>query len=430
MQPFVNVYTKFARKDGRTVWMHMDQWEGQDWKRSPGNLYGDPVQVTFDPKSTAPIALVADKVIPPIQLPAETDQVKRFKMQSRILSEWWGHPIYLGATVLLPRDYAKESTTRYPAVYFQGHFSTAAPGGFGRAGEFDKYWMADGTPQMIYITLQHPSPYYDDSYGVNSENNGPFGDAIIKELIPEIESRFRVVREPWGRLLSGGSTGGWIALAHQIFYPDFYGGTFSLCPDSVDFRAHQIVNIYDDANAYFLEKGWTSIERPNQRRPDGIDSVDDEGRELVRAGRWRQVAIGRAVGHLGSHLQPGRARRVSKTVVGQTDRRHRQDGRGGLEEVRPPPHSRNHLADARSEGGAQAPRLHGRYGLVLLEQRTRADERLLQEGVEPDVQRGNRLRASRSALLGSARARAARKDRSLCRKTPLDHAIARACVGV
>ncbi len=286
VQPFVNVYTKFARKDGHTVWMHMDQWEGQDWKRSPGNLYGDPVQVTFDPKSTAPITLVADKVIPPIQLPADTDQVKRFKMQSRILSEWWGHPIHIGATVLLPRDYAKQEGTRYPAVYFQGHFSTAAPGGFGRGGEFDKYWMADGTPQMIYITLQHPSPYYDDSYGVNSENNGPFGDAIIKELIPEIESRFRVVREPWGRLLSGGSTGGWIALAHQILYPDFYGGTFSLCPDSVDFRAHQIVNIYDDANAYFLEKGWTKIERPNQRRPDGSvqSTMKDEN--------WYELVVG------------------------------------------------------------------------------------------------------------------------------------------
>ena len=51
MQPFVNVYTRFPRADGKTVWLHMDQWEGQNWKRSPGNIYGEPVQVTFDPKS-------------------------------------------------------------------------------------------------------------------------------------------------------------------------------------------------------------------------------------------------------------------------------------------------------------------------------------------------------------------------------------------
>ena len=94
MQPFVNVYTKFARADGHTVWLHMDQWEGQNWKTSPGNLFGDPVQVTFDPASTTPIRLIADKVIPPIQVPADTEQVKRIKIQSQILTKWWGHPIY------------------------------------------------------------------------------------------------------------------------------------------------------------------------------------------------------------------------------------------------------------------------------------------------------------------------------------------------
>ncbi|HUF24666.1 MAG TPA: alpha/beta hydrolase-fold protein [Vicinamibacterales bacterium] len=286
VQPFVNVYTKFVRKDGHTVWMHMDQWEGQDWKRSPGNLYGEPVKITFDPQSTTPIRLVADKVIPPIEPPADTAQVKRFRIQSRILSEWWGHPIYIGATVLLPRDYEKDPATRYPAVYIQGHFSTGAPAGFGRGGDFDTYWMADGTPRMIYITLQHPSPYYDDSYGVNSENNGPYGDAIVQELIPEIESRFRVEREPWARILSGGSTGGWIALAHQIFYPDFYGGTFSLCPDGVDFRAHQIVNIYEDTNAYVLDRGWMQLERPNQRRPDG--SIQS----MMKDENWYELVVG------------------------------------------------------------------------------------------------------------------------------------------
>ncbi|MDQ3069655.1 MAG: alpha/beta hydrolase-fold protein [Acidobacteriota bacterium] len=286
VQPFVNVYTKFPRKDGHTVWMHMDQWEGQDWKRSPGNLFGDPVKVRFDPKSTDPIRLVADKIIPPIALPADTAQVKRFRIQSRILSEWWGHPIYVGATVLLPRDYDTQPEARYPAVYFQGHFSTAAPGGFGRGGEFDKYWMAGTTPQMLYITLQHPSPYYDDSYAVNSENNGPYGDAIIQELIPEIESRFRAVREPWGRILSGGSTGGWIALAHQILYPDFYGGTFSLCPDGVDFRYHQIVDIYKDPNAYFVEQGWMKLDRPNQRRPDG------NVQSMMKDENWYELVVG------------------------------------------------------------------------------------------------------------------------------------------
>ena len=278
VQPFVNVYTRFPRSDGHTVWLHMDQWEGQNWKRSPGNLYGDPVKVRIDPGSSTPLRLVADKVIPPIVPPADTDMVKRIRIQSQVLTKWWGQPIFLGATILLPKDYEKHPGVHYPVNYIQGHFSLRPPGGFGSGGDFDRMWMAENTPRFIYVTLQHPSPYYDDSYGVNSENNGPYGEAIMQELLPAIETRFRVIRQPWARMLSGGSTGGWIALAHQIFYPDFYGGTFASCPDSVDFSYHQIVNVYKDANAYFVDDGWIKIDRPNQRKPDGniVSMMKDE----------------------------------------------------------------------------------------------------------------------------------------------------------
>jgi len=284
VQPFVNVYTRFPRADGHTVWMHMDQWEGQNWKRSPGNLYGEPVKMTIDPASPAVIKLVADKVIPPITPPADTAMVKRIKIQSQILTKWWGHPIFLGAAILLPKDYDRHPDVRYPINYIQGHFSLGAPGGFGRGGDFDRLGLADDTPRFIYATLQHPSPYYDDSYAVNSENNGPYGDAIMQELLPAIETQFRVIRQPWARMLSGGSTGGWIAAAHQIFYPDFYGGSFASCPDSVDFNYHQIVNIYKDPNAYYIDHGWLKVDRPSQRRPDGtvVLTMKDENRyELV-----------------------------------------------------------------------------------------------------------------------------------------------------
>jgi hypothetical protein len=168
--------------------------------------------------------------------------------------------------------------------YEHGHFSLRAPGGFGSGGPFDAWWLAADTARMIYVTLQHPSPYYDDSYGVNSANNGPYGDAIMQELLPAVEERFRIIREPWARMLSGGSTGGWIAAAHQVFYPDFYGGAFASCPDAVDFRYHQIVNIYEDANAYFVDKGWLLVDRPNQQQADGNiqSTMKDENRyELV-----------------------------------------------------------------------------------------------------------------------------------------------------
>src|SRR5215208_959356 len=111
---FANVYTRFPRADGKTVWLHQDQWEGQNWKRSPGNLFGDPVKVKFNPKSTDPVRLVANRVIPPIEPPADTELVKRIRIQSAILTRWWGHPMSLGATVLLPKDYDKHPDVRYP----------------------------------------------------------------------------------------------------------------------------------------------------------------------------------------------------------------------------------------------------------------------------------------------------------------------------
>jgi hypothetical protein len=300
VQPFVNVYTKFARADGKTVWLHMDQWEGQNWKRSPGNLYGDPVKVTFDPRSPTRIRLVADKVIPPLTPPADNEYVRRIKLKSEILSRWWGQPIYFGATVLLPKDYDKHPDVKYPVVYSHGHFSLGAPGGFrppggaapagGRGGQgsgFADYWLADGTPRVILVTLQHPSPYYDDSYGVNSQNNGPYGDAIMQELLPAVETRFRVKRETWARLLTGGSTGGWISLAHQVLYPDSYGGVWSLCPDAVDFRYHQIVNVYADSNAYWLnDNGWMKVDRPTRRRPDGNIMA------MMKDENWFELAVG------------------------------------------------------------------------------------------------------------------------------------------
>lgn len=287
MEAFVNVYTEFHRADGHTVWMHMDQWEGQDWKRSPGNLYGAPVRVSFDPRSSAPIRLVADRVIPPIAEPADNQYVKHIRIESRILTQWWGHPIYLGATVLLPRGYDTHPTVKYPIVYDEGHFSLRPPGGGANAA-----WLADSTPRVLLVTLQHPSPFYDDSYDVNSANEGPYDDAIMQELIPEVERRFRVIGQPWARLLTGGSTGGWISLAQQVFHPDFYGGTWSLCPDAVDFRYHQIVDIYADTNAYWVNHGWMRVERPDVRRPDG--NVET----MMKDENWYELAVG-------DHLRSG-----------------------------------------------------------------------------------------------------------------------------
>lgn len=131
------------------------------------------------------------------------------------------------------------------------------------------FWLSDDAPRVLAVTFRDANPFYDTSYEINSANMGPSGDATVRELIPYIEQRFRAIGEPWARLLAGGSTGGWEALALQVFYPDEFAGTWAWCPDPVDFHYYQIVNVYQDDNAYFTEYEWHRVERPNARRSDG-----------------------------------------------------------------------------------------------------------------------------------------------------------------
>jgi hypothetical protein len=288
VQGMLNIYTTFNRADGHAVKMHMDQWEGQHFYTSPGNLYSEPIQMHLDPAAGGTIKLTLDHVIPPINVPADTEWVKHVKFQSPVLSKFWGQPIYIGATILLPKDYDRNKGVYYPVNYEQGHFSIGAPGGFAptvpappasaaqvpdrarQRGEFSTAWQADNFPRMLFVTFQHPTPYYDDSYAVDSPNVGPYGQAITQELIPYIESHFRAIPKPYARFLSGGSTGGWEALALQFFYPDYFGSTYAYCPDPVDFHFFQIVNIYDWSSAWSRKQGFRDTPLPGDRDINGV----------------------------------------------------------------------------------------------------------------------------------------------------------------
>ena len=280
VQALLNVYTRFNRADGHVIWAHNDQWEGQQFNHSPGNLFSEVQKAHLDPAAGYSLKLTLTGVIPPIAVPQDTQWVKRVKFESKLVSRFWGQPMYLGATVLLPKGYDAHPDVRYPVVYYQGHFGLGAPLGF-RAeetapgqttarGSFYQKWISEDYPRFIVVEFQHPTPYFDDSYAVNSANNGPYGDAIMTELIPYLEEHFRIIRKPYARLLTGGSTGGWESLALQVLHPDFFGGTWTLFPDPVDFRRYQLINIYSDDNA-FQAPGheWMIPERPMMRSVEG-----------------------------------------------------------------------------------------------------------------------------------------------------------------
>jgi len=383
VQAVFNVYTTFERADGSTIKAHMDRWEGQQWNRSPGNVVSQVESLRVDPGEDRLLRVTLDRVLPPLEPPEDTEYVKHIRFKSEILSRWWGHDMELGAVVVLPGGFDEHPEARYPVVYWHGHFPSTfrgfreTPPEDGLSGaerdraesqyRFFQEWTSGDLGRFLMVFLQHPTPFYDDSYAVNSANNGPYGDALTQELMPLVESRFRAIGEPWARTLSGGSTGGWESLAWQIFYPDMFNGTWTFCPDPVDFRYFQLVNIYDDANAFYPGDGsspWKKTPvRPWMRGVDDqvyMDQRDASHLEEVLGTR------GRSGDQMDIFIRPRRRRRLPGPALRQMDGRDPAGRRGVLEgTLRPPLHPSAGLEDPRPGAGGQDPRLHGHYGYLF-----------------------------------------------------------------
>ena len=311
VQAFIQKYETFNRADGHTIKLPMDQGEGRQWARAPKNIYSTPQKINWE-KGQA-IKLNIDQINPPVVEPEDTKYIKHIKIKSEKLSEFWGRDMYLGAHVLLPEGFEDNPNEYYPLMIYHGHFPSDF-GGFRKvppdpelgeddysarfgiygyaklqqqeAYDFYQKWISPDFKRFIVIEIQHANPFYDDSYAVNSQNLGPYGDAITYELIPHIEKEFRGIGEGWARFLYGGSTGGWEALAVQIFYPDEYNGCFAACPDPIDFRAYTTVDIYQDENAYYQKGEFKKTLRPGHR--NYLGHVD----AMVKDMNHRELAIG------------------------------------------------------------------------------------------------------------------------------------------
>ncbi len=312
VQVLLHKYETFKLKNGKVVKLPMDRGEGQHWNLAPGNIYSKPIKIHFDPKNTEVVQLTIDQIIPPIIEPTDSKYIKHIKIQSKLLTEFWGRPMYLGAHILLPEGFDTHQNVKYPLAIYHGHFpsdisgfSTTPPNpnlipdtsarfnitGYNKiqeeeAYQFYKQWTGPNFPRVLAIEIQHATPYYDDSYAVNSANMGPYGDAITYELIPEIEKQFRGIGQGWARFTYGGSTGGWEALAVQVFYPNEYNGAYAACPDPIDFNHYTTINIYKDENAYYAKSDFKDLARPSHRNYLGHVS------STIKETNQRELALG------------------------------------------------------------------------------------------------------------------------------------------
>jgi hypothetical protein len=291
VQALLNRYETFHRADGKTTKLAPDRGEGQHWNIAPGNLYSKPEKIIIGGNASTPVKLELTEEIPPIPGPADTKYIRHIRLQSPILTKFWGRPMFLSAIVLVPQGFDEHPQAHFPLMIFHDHFvsdfsdfRTVPPdpdlkpdysdrfhlAGYNRiqqqeAYKFYQQWSDPNFPRVLIVKLQHANPYYDDSYAVDSANVGPYGTAIETELIPAIEKQFRAIGQPWARFLYGGSTGGWESLAAQIFYSDHYNGAFAACPDPVDFHAFTNVDLYREKNLFYLEGAHKQVEQPAMR---------------------------------------------------------------------------------------------------------------------------------------------------------------------
>ncbi|HJU25384.1 MAG TPA: alpha/beta hydrolase-fold protein [Rhodanobacteraceae bacterium] len=286
-QAVLVTYTRVKRADGHAIWVPVED-RGVVSFDKPGNLVSGVAKLHLDPASPDAVKLVLDHAIPPLPEEKDTRWLRHVRIHSKILSKFWGTDVSVVAHVLLPKGFDAHPDARYPLIipWEQGDrpFSfdsdpatnteeakrRAALSNLKTGYEFYQEWNSDHFPRVVAVTFEDPSPYFLDSYVVDSANNGPWGRAFTEEIIPYLEKKFRLIGKPYARIVEGASTGGWEALAMQLYYPDYFGGAWVFNPDPISFRHYQLVDIYKDDNMFSLPLGeLASVERPFKRSHEG-----------------------------------------------------------------------------------------------------------------------------------------------------------------
>ena len=212
-------------------------------------------------------------------------------MESPALAAFWHKPMYMHAEILMPDSYATSPEKKYPTIYTVHGFG----GSYRLSANAIKTWrdaQQKAGAEFIVVSLDASFPTGHHEFA-DSDNTGPWGRALTTELIPRLETQYRMIATPQTRFLTGHSSGGWSTLWLQVNYPDLFGGTWSTSPDSPDF--HDFTgpdlyhlpqqNIYRDPSGKdygFVRRNGADtmtlrqyIEREDARGPGGqFDSFD------------------------------------------------------------------------------------------------------------------------------------------------------------
>jgi S-formylglutathione hydrolase FrmB len=244
----VSYPTILSRLPRRVYWAQavMDFGHGRSFAASEGNAYSAPIKVDLTNAPSGPFAVHINQVFHEHRF-QESPRVKLVDIESKLLTAFHGRSIHMRAGVVLPESFARDPQRHYPVIYVVPGFGGTH---FGAAG-FQNETNVAGTDMIV--ALLDPSCPLGHHVFADSENNGPWGQALVQELIPAIESQYRGIAKPSARFVTGHSSGGWSSLWLQISHPDFFGGVWSTAPDPVDFRAFQTPNIYKSGENMFVD---------------------------------------------------------------------------------------------------------------------------------------------------------------------------------
>ncbi|HLQ45237.1 MAG TPA: alpha/beta hydrolase-fold protein, partial [Planctomycetaceae bacterium] len=217
---------------------------------------------TPDDSKTSEVSVVdlpITELVPERRFP-ENEWCKLLRVRSKLLSEFHKQEVNLHAAVLLPTNYQTQPERKYPVIFtipgFGGtHFDGVRPLPIAESN--------DSGVEFIRVTLDPSCPLGHHVFA-DSANNGPFGTALVTELIPELDKQFRTDARPQARFLTGHSSGGWSSLWIMISHPDDFAGTWSTSPDSVDFRDFQQIDLYAAGENMYTDRA--GARRPIARR--------------------------------------------------------------------------------------------------------------------------------------------------------------------
>ncbi|WP_066406241.1 alpha/beta hydrolase-fold protein [Flavisolibacter tropicus] len=246
----------------------------------------------------------------------ENDSLKLLELKSSLLSSFHHKDVFVKGAVILPAGYDANSTQTYPVVYIipgwgGTHFDAMS------SGPRKRYGIGMGQPKIyVYLNPETQTPWGLHAF-VDSRVNGPWGKALVNEVIPYIQKNYHGTTSPNQTFVMGQSSGGYPSLWLLLNYPKAFGGGWAISPDPVDFSNFSGIDFYaKDVNFYTYNDGTLVPYDMRKGQAQGTMKQNIQI-ELFSDDGGQQVSFEAEYGKLGTN---GRPQPLFDRITGRIDK--------------------------------------------------------------------------------------------------------------